>query len=114
MKMERRHESAHQIGGQWFPHLDKFSYGEGAFLNSSEVLEAMDSYIMYVRKEKFRKMVKNRSYGVRMVVKGLEDFGNVLAAFRSKDALGFQSVHVVSCKSKRCNDISGERGLGRG
>ncbi|TQD73737.1 hypothetical protein C1H46_040735 [Malus baccata] len=27
MKMERRHESAHQIGGRWFPYLDKFNCG---------------------------------------------------------------------------------------
>ncbi|XP_009360570.2 tRNA (guanosine(18)-2'-O)-methyltransferase isoform X1 [Pyrus x bretschneideri] len=103
-KMERRHESAHQIGGRWFPYLDKFSCGEGAFLNSGEVLEAVDPYIMDVRKEKFRKVVKNRSYGVCLVVEGLGDFGNVSAAFRSADALGFQSVHVVSCDSKRYRD----------
>ncbi|KAM1717426.1 hypothetical protein ACFX11_025261 [Malus domestica] len=35
MKMEHRHESAHQIGGRWFLYLDKFNCGEGAFLNSS-------------------------------------------------------------------------------
>ncbi|CAN6571978.1 unnamed protein product [Malus baccata var. baccata] len=104
MKMERRHESAHQTGGRWFPYLDKFSCGEGAFLNSGEVLEAVDPYIMDVRKEKFRKVVKNRSYGVCLVVEGLGDFGNVSAAFRSADALGFQSVHVVSCDSKRYRD----------
>ncbi|TQE11831.1 hypothetical protein C1H46_002465 [Malus baccata] len=77
MKMERRHDG--------------------------EVL--VDPYIMYVRKEKFRKVVKNRSYGVCLVVKGLGDFGNLSAAFRFADALGFQSVHVVSCDSKMCNDI---------
>jgi tRNA G18 (ribose-2'-O)-methylase SpoU len=37
------------------------------------------------------------------VVEGLSDFGNVSAAFRSADALGVQSVHVISCdSSKRC------------
>ncbi|CAN6692635.1 unnamed protein product [Malus baccata var. baccata] len=80
MKMERHHESAHQIGG--------------AFLNSGEVLEAVDPYIMYVRKEKFRKVVKNRSYGVCLAVKGLGDFGNLSAAFRFADALGFQSKQL--------------------
>ncbi|XP_068303829.1 uncharacterized protein [Pyrus communis] len=104
MKMERRHESTHQIGGRWFLYLAKFSCGEGAFLYSGEVLEAVDPYIMDVRKEKFRKVVKNRSYGVCLVVEGLGDFGNVSAAFWSADALGFQSVHVVSCDSKRYRD----------
>ncbi|KAM1672859.1 hypothetical protein ACFX1Q_041143 [Malus domestica] len=101
--MERRHESAHQIGGRWFLYLDKFSCSEGAFLNSGEVLEAVDPYIMDVRKDKFRKVVKNRSYEVCLVVEGLGYFGNVSAAFRSADALGFQLVHVVSCDSKRDN-----------
>ncbi|KAB2610340.1 hypothetical protein D8674_018372 [Pyrus ussuriensis x Pyrus communis] len=108
MKMERRHESAHQTGGRWFlleyKDICRFSCGEGAFLNSGEVLETVDPYIMDVRKEKFRKVVKNRSYGVCLVVEGLGDFGNVSAAFRSADALGFQSVHVVSCDSKRYRD----------
>ncbi|RXH67278.1 hypothetical protein DVH24_027398 [Malus domestica] len=61
--MEHRHESAHQIGGRWFLYLDKFNCGE-----------AVDLYIMDVRKEKFRKVVKNRSYRVCLVVEGLGDF----------------------------------------
>ncbi|TQE03803.1 hypothetical protein C1H46_010610 [Malus baccata] len=101
MKMERHHESAHQISRRWFPYLDKFSCSEGAFFNSGEVLEVVDPYIIDVRKEKFRKMVKNRSYEVWLVVEGLGYFGNVSAAFRSIDTLGFQSVHVISCDSKR-------------
>ncbi|BFG26607.1 hypothetical protein CerSpe_128810 [Prunus speciosa] len=105
MKMERNPESAHQRGGRWFPYLDKFSCGEDAYLNSGEVLEALDPYILDVRKERFRRVVKNRSYSVCLVVEGLGDFGNVSAAFRSADALGFQSVHVLSCdSSKRYRD----------
>lgn len=105
MKMERSPESAHQRGGRWFPYLDKFSCGEDAYLNSAEVLEALDPYILDVRKERFRRVVKKRSYSVCLVVEGLGDFGNVSAAFRSADALGFQSVHVLSCdSSKRYRD----------
>ncbi|WKA04682.1 hypothetical protein VitviT2T_022695 [Vitis vinifera] len=108
MKMERR--SMTGDGGEliqskrWFPYLDKFKTGT-TFLSSSEILEAMDPYIMEVRKERFRNVVKSRSYSVCLVVEGLCDFGNVSAAFRSADALGFQSVHVVSCdSSKRYKD----------
>lgn len=115
MKMERR--SMTGDGGEliqskrWFPYLDKFKTGT-TFLSSSEILEAMDPYIMEVRKERFRNVVKSRSYSVCLVVEGLCDFGNVSAAFRSADALGFQSVHVVSCdSSKRCNQIWGENAL---
>ncbi|PQM40484.1 uncharacterized protein Pyn_15159 [Prunus yedoensis var. nudiflora] len=74
MKMERNPESAHQRGGRWFPYLDKFSCGEDAYLNSGEVLEALDPYILDVRKERFRRVVKNRSYSVCLVVEGLGRF----------------------------------------
>lgn len=89
---------------RWFPYLDRFSCGK-AYLSSGEVLEALGPHIMESRKERFRNVVRSRSYSVCLVVEGLTDFGNVSAAFRSADALGFQSVHVVSCdSSKRCND----------
>ncbi|GFZ19273.1 tRNA/rRNA methyltransferase (SpoU) family protein [Actinidia rufa] len=108
MKMERRPEF--DIGGQignpkrWFPYLDEFKVGR-VVLSSGEVLEAMDPYILEARKARFRKVANNRSYAVCLVVEGLSDFGNVSAAFRSADALGFQSVHVVSCdSSKRYRD----------
>lgn len=109
MKMERRSLSQDGDGGgsmlqkRWFPYLDKFECGGGSYLSSGEVLEAIEPHIMNVRKERFRSVVRNRSYSVCLVVEGLSDFGNVSAAFRSADALGLQSVHVVSCdSSKRC------------
>lgn len=112
MKMERRPveldgaEYPHK--GRWFPYLDKYSFGS-SWLNSGEILEALDSLILDTRKERFKNVVRNRSYSVCLVVEGLSDFGNVSAAFRSADALGFQSVHVVSCDaSKRCNNHGGE------
>ncbi|KAJ7971031.1 tRNA guanosine-2'-O-methyltransferase [Quillaja saponaria] len=105
MKMERR--SMHCDGGtesnnptRWFPYLDRYKCGN-AYVSSTEVLEAVSPYIMDARKERFRNVVKNRSYSVCLVVEGLSDFGNVSAAFRSADALGFQSVHVVSCDSSK-------------
>ncbi|KAG8384650.1 hypothetical protein BUALT_Bualt04G0140000 [Buddleja alternifolia] len=105
MKMERRLENDNVFEGdgereKWFPYLDKCKAGD-AYLSSGEVLEAMDPYIMDARKEKFRNAVNNRSYSVCLVVEGLSDFGNVSAAFRSADALGIQSVHVVSCDSSK-------------
>lgn len=104
MKMERRSGFHTKQPSRWFPYLDEFKAG-GVALNSGEVLEALDSLIMEVRKERFRHVAKNRTYSVCLVVEGLSDFGNVSAVFRSADALGFQSVHVISCDSKRCNKI---------
>ncbi|EYU44159.1 hypothetical protein ABFS82_08G027700 [Erythranthe guttata] len=102
MKMERRLENCDgdKKGGRWFPYLDKCKAGE-VYLSSGEVIEAMDPYIMDVRKDRFKNAVNNRSYSVCLVVEGLTDFGNVSAAFRSADALGIQSVHVVSPDSSR-------------
>uniref|UniRef100_A0A5B7BTD9 tRNA/rRNA methyltransferase SpoU type domain-containing protein n=1 Tax=Davidia involucrata TaxID=16924 RepID=A0A5B7BTD9_DAVIN len=104
MKMERRPEvhNGDQFAqpNRWFPYLDMFKAGS-TVLSSGEVLEALGPYIMDVRRERFRNVVKNRSYSVCLVVEGLSDFGNVSAALRSADALGFQSVHVVSCDSSK-------------
>lgn len=112
MKMERKpielDGAEYPRKGRWFPYLDKFSCGS-SWLNSGEILEALDPLILDSRKERFKNVVRNRSYSVCLVVEGLSDFGNVSAAFRSADALGFQSVHVVSCDaSKRCNNRGGE------
>ncbi|XP_068656275.1 uncharacterized protein [Aristolochia californica] len=108
MKMERRSDFSEARGatnkGYWFPYLDQFKSGD-ASLTSSQILEALDTFMKTERKEKIRKVVENRSYGISLVVEGLADFGNVSAAFRSADALGFQSVHVISCdSSKRYRD----------
>ncbi|KAL1538752.1 hypothetical protein AAHA92_27458 [Salvia divinorum] len=106
MKMERRvgNGDGESNGGErrkrWFPYLDRCK-AEDTYLSSIEVLEAVDPFIMDPRKEKFRNAVNNRSYSVCLVVEGLSDFGNVSAAFRSADALGIQSVHVVSFDSSR-------------
>ncbi|XP_062106568.1 uncharacterized protein LOC133817933 [Humulus lupulus] len=105
MKMERRRIDFEQqqkppSGGGWFPYLDRFKCGN-SYLSSGEVLEALGPHIMDSRKDRFRNVVRNRSYSVCLVVEGLTDFGNVSAAFRSADALGFQSVHVVACDSSK-------------
>ncbi|KAK9090783.1 hypothetical protein Sjap_023960 [Stephania japonica] len=98
MKMERK--SGNGDGKRWFPYVDRLRAGN-LVLNSGEVIEALDPYILDVRKDRIRNVVKNRSYSVCLVVEGLSDFGNVSAAFRSADALGIQSVHVVSCDSSK-------------
>ncbi|EOA20925.1 hypothetical protein CARUB_v10001258mg [Capsella rubella] len=106
MKMERRSILSDGEGdcrGSWFPYEDRFRCGE-VHLSSREVLEAVTPHMMEERRDRFRRVVENRSYSVCLVVEGLSDFGNISAAFRSADALGIQSVHVVSCdSSKRYN-----------
>ncbi|KAJ9562101.1 hypothetical protein OSB04_007261 [Centaurea solstitialis] len=98
MKMERRMNEPQS--NRWFPYLDRFK-AEETFLSSREVLDAVDPSLMDLRKERFRNVVDNRTYSVCLVVEGLSDAGNVSAVFRSADALGFQSVHVVSLDSRK-------------
>ncbi|KAK9067199.1 hypothetical protein SSX86_014524 [Deinandra increscens subsp. villosa] len=97
MKMERMTEPQ---SNRRFPYLDKFKTGN-TFLSSREVLDAVEPSLMELRKERFRNVVNNRTYSVCLVVEGLSDAGNVSAVFRSADALGFQSVHVVSSDSNK-------------
>ncbi|OEL35845.1 hypothetical protein BAE44_0003141 [Dichanthelium oligosanthes] len=111
MKLQRRADDAAVPGPagpgtrrRWFPYLDAFRPAAGgAELSSREVVEVLEPHILEARRDRIRRAVDNRSYTVCLVVEGLSDFGNVSAAFRSADALGVQSVHVISCdSSKRC------------
>ncbi|XP_020593610.1 uncharacterized protein LOC110033835 [Phalaenopsis equestris] len=99
MKMERRSEYE-ESRGQCFPYLDLCRVGS-ASLTSREVIEVLEPYILDARRERMQRVVDNRSYSVSLVVEGLTDFGNVSAAFRSADALGIQSVHVISSDNRK-------------
>lgn len=97
--MERRSEPE-EADGRWFPYLDLYRIGS-ASLTSREIVNLLEPFILDARKEKIERVVANRSYSVSLVVEGLTDFGNVSAAFRSADALGIQSVHVVSSDARK-------------
>lgn len=86
--------------GCWFPYMDKFKSGD-VTVSSSEVIQALDPYIVETRKKKIREVVMNRTYSICLVVEGLTDFGNISAVIRTADALGFQSVHVISNDSTK-------------
>ncbi|CAA7393524.1 unnamed protein product [Spirodela intermedia] len=107
MKMERRSDvdgGGARRGSRWFPYLDAYRAGTGT-VTSREVVEVVEPYIMDSRKERMKKVVGGRSYSICLVIEGLTDFGNVSAAFRSADALGIQSVHVISnVQSRRYRD----------
>lgn len=96
--MERRSSFSERRGSSWFPYEDRFRCGD-VHLSSREVLEAVSPHMMEERSERFRRVVENRSFSVCLVVEGLSDIGNISAAFRSADALGIQSVHVVASDS---------------
>jgi hypothetical protein len=105
MKLQRRADAEGPAAGRgrWFPYLDAFRGAGGVEVTSQEVVEVLEPYILEPRRDRIRHAVQSRSYSVCLVVEGLSDFGNVSAAFRSADALGVQSVHVISCEAnKRC------------
>jgi hypothetical protein len=105
MKLQRRADVPGPGPGgrrRWFPYLDAFRSDAGrADLSSREVVEVLGPHILEARRDRIRRAVDSRSYAVCLVVEGLTDFGNVSAAFRSADALGVQSVHVISCGNNK-------------
>ncbi|TKY65129.1 tRNA (guanosine(18)-2'-O)-methyltransferase [Spatholobus suberectus] len=102
MKMERKPPLLHhEPRSRWFPYLDTFHCRNGCVLTSAEVVEALAPCVSEDRRRRFGSVVRNRTYSVCLVVEGLCDLGNVSAAFRSADALGVQSVHVVSCDTNK-------------
>lgn len=87
---------------KWFPYLDEFKLNaESPILTSSMILEMLDPFLGDGRKQRIQSVVANRTYTVCPVVEGLLDPGNVAAVFRSADALGYQSVHVVSNRENK-------------
>ncbi|XP_057436063.1 uncharacterized protein LOC130728573 [Lotus japonicus] len=102
MKMDRKPLLLpHKPHPRWFPYLDRFRCGDGSTLTSTEVIDALAPCISEPRRLRFGNAVGNRSYSLCLVVEGLRDFGNVSASFRSADALGVQSVHVVSSDANK-------------
>lgn len=85
---------------QWFPYDDCFKVDEKT-LSSSNVMSILSPYVADERKKKFKEVIANRTYSVCIAVEGLLELGNISAVFRSADALGFQSVHVISNDTKK-------------
>jgi tRNA G18 (ribose-2'-O)-methylase SpoU len=86
---------------QWFPYEDSFKLNDETTLTSADVIRMLAPFLVDGRKQRIEEVVANRTYSVCPVVEGLLDLGNVSAVFRSADALGFQSVHVISNVSNR-------------
>ncbi|MCO5605883.1 hypothetical protein L7F22_060068 [Adiantum nelumboides] len=79
----------------WFPYLDQFKVKDKV-LTSTQIIDMLSPFMFEERKERIKRVVANRTYAVCPVVEGLLDLGNIAAVLRSADALGFQSVHVIS------------------
>lgn len=86
---------------KWFPYDDTFKLNDESTLTSSEVLSMLSPFLVDGRKQRIEEVVAHRTYSVSIVVEGLLDLGNISAVFRSADALGFQSVHVISNETKK-------------
>ncbi|KAH8960529.1 hypothetical protein BDL97_06G138800 [Sphagnum fallax] len=86
---------------QWFPYEDSFKLNDETTLTSADVTRMLAPFLVDGRKQRIEEVVANRTYSVCPVVEGLLDLGNVSVVFRSADALGFRSVHVISNVSNR-------------
>lgn len=86
---------------RWFPYGDCFKLDDEKTLTSSELISMLSPFISDERKQRIERVVANRTYSVCIAVEGLLELGNISAVFRSADALGFQSVHVISTETKK-------------
>lgn len=86
---------------RWFPYDDCFKLDDERTLTSSDVISMLSPFLGDERKQRIEEVVANRTYSVCIAVEGLLDLGNISAVCRSADALGFQSVHVVSNGTKK-------------
>lgn len=86
---------------RWFPYDDCFKLDEDRQLTSSEVISMLSPFIIDERKERMKEVVAHRTYSVCIAVEALLDLGNISAVCRTADALGFQSIHVISNETKR-------------
>lgn len=85
---------------QWFPYLDQFKVKDKV-LTSTQIMQMLGPFMLEDRKDRIKRVVANRTYAVCTVVEGLLDLGNIAAIFRSADALGFQSVQVISNETEK-------------
>ncbi|KAG0581485.1 hypothetical protein KC19_4G256000 [Ceratodon purpureus] len=86
---------------RWFPYEDTFKLDDERILTSSDVISMLSPFLGDERKQRIEEVVANRTYSVCIAVEGLLDLGNISAVCRSADALGFQSVHVISNGTKK-------------
>lgn len=86
---------------QWFPYDDIFKLNEETTLTSAEVLSMLSPFLVDGRRQRIEDVVAHRTYSVCIVVEGLLDLGNISAVFRTADALGFQSVHVIGDETNK-------------
>ena len=96
----RTHGTEKEEETRWFPYIDQFKVKDKV-LTSSRILEMLGPFMLEERRNRIERVVLNRTYSVCPVVEGLLDLGNIAAVFRSADALGFQSVHVIANEAEK-------------
>ena len=91
-----------EIRNRYFPYSGHFPLaGSDTRLTSEDVIDLLDPFLVEGRRNRMEKVVGERTYGVVPVVEGLVDLGNVSAICRTAEALGFQSVQVISTDQRR-------------
>ncbi|XP_024530402.1 uncharacterized protein LOC9645676 isoform X2 [Selaginella moellendorffii] len=82
----------------WFPYKDEFHLDKPEKQSSSSkvVIASLAEFVEKQMKERFERVVRSRSYSACFVAEALDNAGNIAAIFRSAEAFGFQSVHVIT------------------
>lgn len=99
--LEKSNLSTTESMQRWFPYDDCFKLDDERTLTSSEVISMLSPFLADERRKRIEEVVAHRTYSVCIAVEGLLDLGNISAVCRSADALGFQSVHVISNETKK-------------
>lgn len=76
--------------------IDMKAYGHpGVSFSAADVLKHLAPRLTPERWAKIQKVVANRTCDVTPVLENIYDRGNTSAVFRSAEAMGFQTVHVI-------------------
>lgn len=100
-RLEKSNSLSAESVQRWFPYEDCFKLDDERTLTSSEVISMLSPFLVEERRKRIEEVVAHRTYSVCIAVEGLLDLGNISAVCRSADALGFQSVHVISNETKK-------------
>lgn len=65
------------------------------FYSSQKLVQILEPLLTQARKQKIAKILSARCLDLQIVLDGIYDRGNALAVFRTAEAFGLQSVHVV-------------------
>lgn len=89
------------------PYEEPLEIGEHRVM-ADELIEILGEFLTDERKAAIAEVLEHRTYRVATVLDGIYDRGNASAVFRTAEALGYQSMHVVESEEgfKEANRVT--------